>query len=329
MANSDPTSADAPAPVRPITGVFSRLGSWLWRGEEMRAVEARLAASDPALTHGLQQAASLLLNARILADLKESAAELACSKEAVHVLARAHFREPLEIVAVRHRGQLEQLCGDPELVERALRVLIDLDSSTVASPVASEALDTVSAVMRRFATALYQGLSKDRLEKGRILAGRIGRLGALSVSLVVLAGGTSYGLSRMLAPPDLTPGASWRASSVYAGCDLKAHTCDGNATDVFFHTQQEQNPFIEYDLGSQKQVRRVDVTNRSDCCQERAIPLLVELSDDRKQWREVARRAETFRSIKLSFAPTEARYVRLRAADDTWLHLEKVAIRGQ
>lgn len=295
----------------------------------MRAVEARLAATDPALSHGLQQAASLLLQARILGDQKESAAELACSKEAAHVLVKAHFRETVDVVAAQHRAQLEQLCGDAELVERALRILIDLDGSTVASPVASEALDTVSSVMRRFSTALYEGLSKDRLEKGRILAGRIWRLGALSVSLVALVGGASYGLSRMLAPPDLTPGASWHASSVYAGCDLKGHTCDGIATDVFFHTQQEKNPFIEYDLGSAKRVRRVDVTNRSDCCQERAIPLIVEVSQDHKEWREVARRAETFRSIKLSFAPTEARYVRLRADENTWLHLEKIAIRGQ
>jgi hypothetical protein len=69
------------------------------------------------------------------------------------------------------------------------------------------------------------------------------------------------------------------------------------------------------------------VTNRDDCCLERAVPLVVEVSDDRKKWRTVARRADSFREWEGKFAPLKARYVRLRVDRHSILHLAKVSVR--
>jgi hypothetical protein len=81
------------------------------------------------------------------------------------------------------------------------------------------------------------------------------------------------------------------------------------------------------DLGDPKRFTRVDVQNRLDCCRERAIPLVVEVSDDEASWTEVARKDEPFAHWTAHFAMRQARYVRLRVARKSYLHLEAIAIR--
>ena len=68
------------------------------------------------------------------------------------------------------------------------------------------------------------------------------------------------------------------------------------------------------------------VKNRGDCCGERAVPLVVEVSDDRKRFREVARRGEDFQFWSAEFEPVTARYVRLRSPVSTTLHLRQVSV---
>jgi hypothetical protein len=70
----------------------------------------------------------------------------------------------------------------------------------------------------------------------------------------------------------------------------------------------------------------VDIINRRDCCEERTIPLIVEVSDNRAQWREVARRKETFTQWTAELPKTSARYVRLRVGKRTIFHLEGVSV---
>jgi hypothetical protein len=94
-----------------------------------------------------------------------------------------------------------------------------------------------------------------------------------------------------------------------------------------FHTETENDPWIEIDLGAPKKVIRVEVINRGDCCADRAVPLVAEVSTDRMKWAQVARREEPFGTWKASFPARVARYVRLRAARHTVLHLQGVVVR--
>ncbi len=96
---------------------------------------------------------------------------------------------------------------------------------------------------------------------------------------------------------------------------------------IFFHTATENGPWIEFDLSRPQRVGAVEVWNRSDCCMERAAPLVVETSMDDAHWREVARRHYSFSYWRVSFSSVEARYVRLRVDKKSQLHLESVAIR--
>lgn len=126
---------------------------------------------------------------------------------------------------------------------------------------------------------------------------------------------------------DLAYRKPWRTSSTFATCAPALHTCASAKTDILFHTKEEDGPWFEVDLRSPKTFSSVEVTNRTDCCAERAQPLVVELSDDAKQWREVARNAEVFVRWTAKFAPQRARYVRLRVPKTTALHLEAIQVR--
>jgi hypothetical protein len=95
---------------------------------------------------------------------------------------------------------------------------------------------------------------------------------------------------------------------------------------MLFHTSEERNPWFEIDLGEIKPVRRLTVKNRADSNGERAVPLIAELSNDRSNWQVVARRDSPFTVWEPSFAPTKARYLRLRVPRLTFLHLEQVKV---
>jgi len=324
---SEQGPAQGVANSSPRAGLFSRGFRWLLRSAEIEAVSARIAQQSLELTQGLAVAKALLRQARRIQDFAEPLAErsvLACSQEAARVLTWVQFRKPLALVLEQHDAELIPLCNDANLLAEVRRTL-----TAAESPPTDIDQQSAATAMFNFAMALLQAQSSDQREKGRLIASRIVRVFGMLVVLLVLIFGASYALANVLAPPDLASKAKWHASSNYAGCDFQAGTCDGNPTEIFFHTQEEQDPSIEYDLGAVRRIRRVDISNRADCCQERAVPLIVEVSLDRKRWQEVSRRVETFRSVKLTFAETEARYVRLRANERTWLHFEKVAIRGQ
>ena len=57
------------------------------------------------------------------------------------------------------------------------------------------------------------------------------------------------------------------------------------------------------------------------------MPLVVEFSQDRVHWTEVARRIEEFSEWTLTLAPRKTRYVRLRIARPSTFHLKDVVIR--
>lgn len=180
---------------------------------------------------------------------------------------------------------------------------------------------------RLFVRGLVSDLTMPPRRLNRLLLLR-SLIASTIVLLVVgaLAVPSALAIRAALRRPDLAATATWRASSAYAGYNPSTRVTDGHATDLFFHTAEEQEPWIEYDLGSHKTVREVVVRNRTDCCGGRAVPLVVEVSSDRGKWREVARRDADFGVWTASFDPVEAYYVRLRVTRKTWLHLEGVEI---
>lgn len=149
--------------------------------------------------------------------------------------------------------------------------------------------------------------------------------GVCLIGCVVLFGLWS-GVRRATQGPDLLLGKPWHISSKAFDCHPQSSECGGARTTIFFHTNEDDSPWIEYDLGSPQTIGRVQVTNREDCCSERATPLVIEVSDDRTNWRSVARAAETFRDWETKFEPVKARYLRARVDRRSQLHLVRISV---
>jgi hypothetical protein len=122
--------------------------------------------------------------------------------------------------------------------------------------------------------------------------------------------------------PDLAKGKPFRTSSSWAGCPG-----DEGCMMQLFHTDPENQPWVEFDLGKEMKVRRIEVRNRNDCCADRSVPLVAEVSNDRVTWTEVAKREKDFATWTAKFPRTKARYVRLRVPRHTVFHLKEVVIR--
>jgi hypothetical protein len=149
---------------------------------------------------------------------------------------------------------------------------------------------------------------------------------ALSVLLTGTLVGIKMGVERSMQASNIARGKPWRASSQSGECSIEKHTCGGGRLPVFFHTNQEQDPWVEIDLGMARIVAVIAVTNREDCCQDEAVPLVLEVSNDRFAWRQVARQDRSFDEWRTRFAPVKARYVRARVARLSKLHLERISV---
>ncbi len=149
-------------------------------------------------------------------------------------------------------------------------------------------------------------------------------LGALFGALAALA--LVSNVRALWGTGNLARGKTWQASSSLIACEPERKDCGGNRTSIFFHTVEEENPWVQIDLAEKTRFSAVTVKNRMDCCQERAQPLIVEVGDDGQTWREVARNDSVFFTWRPEFQPVEARFVRLRVPKRSQLHLEQFAV---
>jgi hypothetical protein len=150
--------------------------------------------------------------------------------------------------------------------------------------------------------------------------------GAAALALATGGVGVARLWSWWRAPPDLARGKPWSTSSSAATCQPAEGRCAGERTRVLFVTNEEQRPWFQVDLGEPRSFSSVTVRNRGDALLERAIPLVVEVSDDAAGWREVARKPDRFARWEARFSPVTARYLRVRVDRLSVLHLEGVEI---
>lgn len=125
---------------------------------------------------------------------------------------------------------------------------------------------------------------------------------------------------------ELSAGKAWRISSNNGGgCTSPAQQC-AESPSFFFHTTEEPNPWVEFDLGAVQSVHKVRVENRTDCCADRADPLVIEISSDQKRWKKASRHEGMFTTWDAEFNPVRGRYVRVRLMKHGYLHLLGVHI---
>lgn len=138
----------------------------------------------------------------------------------------------------------------------------------------------------------------------------------------------AFGGRLLFGDRELSAGKPWTTSSSAMTCDPEHKSCGGAETSILFHTAEDAEPWFEIDLGQVQELTRIEVTNRSDCCPERAVPLIVEVSLDKLAYRTVARKFSVFGRWSQRFTPTRGRYVRFRVARRSFLHLEQARVFG-
>lgn len=224
------------------------------------------------------------------------------------------------------QAELAAASGGADSLARVRRVLFEqtLERATRSSA----ELNADLAALRTLASALLEGLERRATVIERATAQRVTRIaGAVLAALCVGFGARTYAVARR---PDLVPGAHWRSSSGDLGwgtSGIGRSGARGVGANLFFCTHQQSNPWVEFDLGRVAPVSRVVINNRSDCCQDRAAPLVIEVRDDHGNWHEIARRDDTFASWDKTFLFSHrARFVRLRVARDSIFHLASVEI---
>ena len=133
-------------------------------------------------------------------------------------------------------------------------------------------------------------------------------------------------------PPDLGSTARWTTSSQYPntaqqGLGTASPKNNTGAADppFFFHTLDQQDPYIDLEFERPVRVRRVLIENRSDCCEERALPLNVEIPGASSP-RILCQRRSPFEVWTCSVKDVTTRRLRIRHPGKAMFHLRRIEV---
>jgi hypothetical protein len=118
----------------------------------------------------------------------------------------------------------------------------------------------------------------------------------------------------------------WHASSALSGFKDSGTLGELQAYDLQFHTNEESAPWVVVDMRTTRTIDRVVLRNRTECCRDRGVPLVVEVGLDEEHFEVVAERTEAFDIWTAHFTAQPARYVRVRSRGTTVLHLRRIEI---
>jgi hypothetical protein len=316
----------------------SGVWEWFWRGRALD--EAR--RSDPQWQRHAGPEREYLRRADLAAELAERALEpidplragsgahlaLSLQRQAVYWLLVARNGGGANTLALAWDATPAELllgiCGSDAELAKLRAILVERSFVEDAGESAERAVEH-GRLVQRFIRALLVAISPRRRAQQALWL-RWSRSGGLALLVLVLLAAGYVAYRRATQGENLAKGKPWTTSSKFADCQRDPAVCGGR---VLFHTLEDPEPWFEIDLGAARTIAVVEVENRRDCCGERAVPLAIEVSNDRTKWKVVARREDVFRSWTASFAPVTARYVRARVQRRSTLHLESMAVRAR
>jgi len=310
--------------------VFSRATEWALRRKALREARAAVVPRGDRRDRALCQTRLLLEMGRRVAEPVERLPPGSRPAVRLGLYRQAAYWALAAALPGARDGELPLTfeaawtAADPDRLRRAVpdEATRDLIRHPLADRSRPDPLTTTDAdaeTARVFVEELLGELEAPRRRVARVLVHRWLRIGFLAVALAGLA----WGVHRISLGPNLLAGKPFRTSTSWNGC-----AGDAGCRALLFHTDPEFNPWVEFDLGAPKTFHRLEVTNRRDCCTERAVPLVAEVGNDRVAWKEIARHDdEFFATWTATFRPTTARYLRLRVARHSTFHLEDVALR--
>lgn len=221
---------------------------------------------------------------------------------------------------------LARAAGDAVVAEGLRRSLANQSFVDFAA-LPSDEQARLARSLQIFAEALTRNIDGAELALEKLWIRRMFRLGLAVCVLALIGAGVAFGARRAEEARDLARGKPWVASSRFpeGGCNSPEQSCEASPF-FFFCTSDDNPPWLEIDLGSVQTISGLKIDNRNDCCTERAVPLVAEVSVDRVNWREVARNTKEFRTWKADFKPAQARWFKLHIPKQAYLHLARVRV---
>jgi hypothetical protein len=270
---------------------------------------------------------------------KSNLAVILLESDQVSLLIRAHLERE---GALPGPGQL----GDADWA-RALQIatvgrefakLTAAQASTLTSllgPERDATLAKLSAEDRESFAIAFHGLAVGLFEPlegeaGRLWSALFTRWLRVTVAILLLAalsGGVGTWLDKKFGKPNLALHRPVTVSSQFAsqGTDHRL-LVDGDRDNLGFHTESDGQQWVVIDLGAVRNFDTVVVYNRSDCCQERVVPLRLEVSKDNVSFKFLREQKEVFDKWTAKGLHAEGRYVRLLNTPPNHFHLAEVEI---
>ncbi|CAN5591127.1 hypothetical protein BH09MYX1_BH09MYX1_38520 [soil metagenome] len=216
-----------------------------------------------------RRAASALVGADVVVGA------LVLDREAVLLEARARVGE-----ATTGEGALASLASAIDAIESSKRAPLRraFDALTASGPLALDRIAPESlASLRDDIDDLHAWLDGEVDERtlAQLSLTRALRLVALALAVALVA---RIGLGVLLTPPNRALHKPVVASSRFPDTPDPSGLTDGDRTSLGVHTTVEPTAWVTVDLGLTYNVRKIRIRNRTDCCVDEALPLIVEAS---------------------------------------------------
>lgn len=336
----EPALAPPKAPGVTERARFRRMLAWFWCSSEFAALRTKLAQEPEARRR-------YRLRARAASEFAERACEpqlrdgatnpdaVACElyRQSVYwaLLALSGASDPggrPELSRLLRDAEVRALLGESDAAANPSPVLLLLEREDFVdlSERSAEEQSRLLFALRGTAERLLLLLEEPQSELYTLWLRRLVRVSAsaLALAAVLFLTFTISDLREQNA--DIAHGKAWRASSAaVTGCVSPLQFCDENPS-FFFHTSEENDPWVELDLETPRDFSAVRIINRKDSYRERASPLVIEVSNDQSHWKQIARREGNFRSWRVDVGKQRARYVRVRLVGFKMLHLAAVRV---
>lgn len=330
-----PGAADPAAPEGVSGAAAERQGGWWVQFFLMPAARARAErqsfGGSAERLEAFRRAAKTADAAEVLLANAPDAEEAACTllREAMLSAAQALLPDAPPVTA-QAWAALESGTSGPALLDEltsAERALVQ--RAFLGQPADGPALDTkqrLAALRRGVQILLVAGrrqlrpLARVRLARGLRWAAAV----LLPVSLA--AGIVALGMMAHRRS-NLALGSPVTASSHHPKHPRVQGVVDGKRYGIGVHTADDLEPWVRIDLQAVHRIHQVVTYNSDHCCFENAVPLVISISTDGQDYREVARRERPFGVWAADFAPVEARYVKLTTQKKAYLHLSEVEVR--
>jgi hypothetical protein len=227
--------------------------------------------------------------------------------------------------SVQHLAHLEPAWSQfPAVHLSTLMAALRADRVGTLTSLSDPDRDSFAVCVRKLAQDLMAPLEHEANRLGWALFARWSRM-ALAAALLVMAVACVATWVSTKISPNLAYHRPVTASSLNGYGPDASRLVDGITDKIGFHTDGGDQQWVVIDLGEVKKLGRIVVYNRPDCCREQTVPLKVEVSNDNKDFRKIAERAEVFDkwTAKLD---AEGRYVRLKNTPPKFFHLAEVEI---